>query len=417
MRLQVWHEGECVGLLSAAGRLLDFAYSPEWLLRPAAFPLSPRLPISTREHRGDEVLFFFANLLPEGAVLDTLCRLQRLPRGNVFRLLQAFGRECAGAFELLPEDASPGDHAAHYLPYDDAAIHADFADAQHDVPLLHRHGELRLSLAGAQNKLPVYMRDDALFLPAAGAASTHILKPALPLRYPHSVENEALCLRLAAAVGLPTANVSMRLLPVPMLLVERYDRRIEFGRVRRLHQLDFCQLSGVLPDQKYQADGGPGFAELFATVDTHSVLPARDRLQLVDWLLFNFLIGNADAHGKNAAMLYGDDGRLRLAPAYDLLATGYWGELSTKLAMDIGGEKRPAWVMARHWQRCCATANLNRAQFRRRATALAHSAVAALSTVANGLQIDENSAIYQHLSRTLMQRGEWIDQRLVAADA
>jgi HipA-like protein len=177
MTLRVWHDGRDVGLLSANERSLRFAYADAWRSDAQAFALSPRLPMTSSEHEGDEVLHFFANLLPEGPVLDTLCRLRRLPRGDVFRLLASFGREGAGAFDVLAEDESP-DQAFGHVPYDADMIRADLAEMRRDVPLLHRHGELRLSLAGAQNKLPVALIDGRLHLPVGAAASTHILKPA-----------------------------------------------------------------------------------------------------------------------------------------------------------------------------------------------------------------------------------------------
>lgn len=411
--LTVRHVGIDVGELRAQGRELRFRYHPDWLTLPTAFALSPRLPLTGESYAGEEVLVFFANLLPEGPVLDALCRLQRLPRGNVFRLLEAFGRECAGAFELVQESGT-GSPSPGYQPYPVDVLRADLDDLRRHVPLLHRHGELRLSLAGAQNKLPVCYRDGALFLPTGGAASSHILKPAMP-SWPDSIFNEALSLRLAAAIGLPVPDTIVMDQPEPMLLIERYDRIAEGDRYRRLHQLDLCQLTGQLPDLKYESDGGPGFADVFATIDTHSALPAIDRLQLVDWLLYNYLLGNADAHGKNVAMLYGNDGRLRLAPTYDLLSTAYWPQLSDKMAMAIGGERRPRWVMARHWHRLCETVGLNPAQLRRRALALAENARDRLPAVAEGLDLDPQSPLLRHSVDILAKRGRWIEQRLVPA--
>lgn len=407
--LAVRHAGEIVGRLQARERELAFTYDVAWLGRPHAFPLSPRLPPRADPHVGEEVLFFFANLLPEGPVLDTLCRLQRLPRGNVYRLLEAFGRECAGAFELVPEtDEPPRDPA--YEPYPPDQLTADLQRLRDNIPLLQSHGELRLSLAGAQNKIPLRYADGQFSLPAGGAASTHILKPALQPEklYPDAVLNEALCMRLAQAVGLPSAPVQLVAQPEPVLLVERYDRVIDGDRVHRLHQLDFCQLAGVLPDQKYEIEGGPGVGDLFALIDRHSALPARDRLQLVDWLLFNVLIGNADAHAKNIAMLYDRKGKLRLAPAYDLLSTAYWPELDDKLAMAIGGERRPRWVMRRHWQQLCDEARLNLTLLRRRALSLADALQQQLPVVAGGLGVEADAPLLRHLSKTITRRRAYL---------
>lgn len=412
--LQVRHAKADVGTLRAAGRELEFAYADTWLARPGAFPLSPRLPLLGAPYVGEEVLVFFANLLPEGAVLDTLCRLRQLPRGNVYRLLEAFGRECAGAFEVTAQ-GDAGDTLPRYQPYPTDRLRADLDDLRNNVPLLLRHGELHLSMAGAQNKIPVRYAGGELFLPVGGAPSTHLLKPALQPQaaYADSVHNEALSLGLAGAIGLPVPAVIVLSEPEPVLLIQRYDRVVEADQVHRLHQLDLCQLGGLLPDQKYEIDGGPGLVDAFALIDSHSALPALDRLQLVDWLLYNYLIGNADAHGKNVAMLYGGKGRLRLAPTYDLLSTAYWPQLADKMAMAIGGEPRPEWVMARHWQRLCETAGLNPAQLRRRALALAESARDSLPAVAARLSLDPQSPLLRHFADILEKRGRWIEQRLV----
>ena len=408
--LAVLHSRDRVGTLRPAGRELEFAYGPEWLAGESHFALSPRLPLREEPWRGEEVLYFFANLLPEGHLLDTLCKLRKLPRGNVLRLLESFGRECAGAFEIVPEDEAkrPARRKPAYLPYSRADLAADLARLRDHVPLLQNHRELRLSLAGAQDKIPVRYTGDELFLSMDGAASTHILKPALQpqARFPDAVVNEAYCLRLAGALGLPVPQVIVLTDPEPVLLVERYDREVKGEHIERLHQLDMCQLNGYLPDQKYEGDGGPGFAECFARVDEYSTLPAADRLRLVDWLICNFLIGNADAHGKNLSMLYQTDGRLRLSPTYDLLSLGYWPELSDKMAMKVGGERRPAWVQARHWQRLCDKVGLNIVQLRRRASELSTRATNAAGALLESL--DASPAFSRHIRKTLDQRSGWL---------
>lgn len=412
--LAVVHAQGVVGSLHAEGGGLVFAYAPEWLGRPGAFALSPRMPLREEPWQGEEPLFFFANLLPEGALLDTLVKLQRLPRGNVYRLLEAFGRECAGAFEIVREEDVGGTsaRAPAWRAYSRQELAEDLARLRQHVPLLARHGDLRLSLAGAQDKIPVRHADGQLWLPEGDAASTHILKPALQPEslFPDSVANEAFCLHLAAAVGLPVPRVIVLTDPEPVLLIERYDRVVAGDRIERLHQLDGCQLAGVLPAQKYESDGGPGYRACFDLVDAYSASPARDRLRLVDWMLFNYLVGNADAHAKNLSMLHGADGRLHLAPAYDLLATGYWPELSDHMAMAIGGERRPAWVQARHWQRLCEAVQLNPTQLRRRALALCGKAVAEAPGIVGALDVPRRLA--QHLQAALEKNAERIEQRL-----
>lgn len=415
--LAVVHARGRVGALRQTADVLEFEYAPEWRARADALPLSPRLALQDEPWRGDEVVFFFANLLPEGPVLDTLLQLRRLPRGNVYRMLEAFGRECAGAFAVVPEEEAAGRTPdGGYREYPREQLNEDLQRLRENIPLLGSHADLRLSLAGAQNKIPVRHAEGKLYLPEAGAASTHILKPTLqPARiYPDSIVNEAFCLRLAGALGLPVPAVTVLRDPQPLLLVERYDRVVVDGQVQRLHQIDLCQLAGRLPSSKYESDGGPGFRQCFALIDEFSAAPAVDRLRLVDAMLINFLVGNADAHAKNFSMLHGPDARLRLAPAYDILATGYWPRLAEPMAMAIGGERRPDWVMARHWQLFCEEVGLNPAQLRRRALDLAARAVAVHFEIAADLEVPPR--LLQYLGEKLRERGDRLQRRLGGAE-
>jgi serine/threonine-protein kinase HipA len=414
--LTIIHARGTVGTLRQVGGALEFTYAKQWLAQDGAFPLSPRVALREQPWQGDEVVFFFANLLPEGPVLDALLQLRRLPRGNLYRLLEAFGRECAGAFAVVPDDEVDVPPAASYREYSRQELVEDLARLRENIPLLGSHAELRLSLAGAQNKIPVRHADGKLWLTQGNAASTHILKPALqPARlFPDSIANEAFCLRLAGELGLPVPSVVVLTDPEPMLLIERYDRAVTGDQIERLHQLDLCQLAGVLPAQKYEADGGPGYRGCFEQINAWSATPAKDRLQLVDWMLCNYLLGNADAHAKNVSMLYGVDGQLRLAPAYDLLATGYWDQLSDKMAMGIGGERRPDFVQARHWQRLCDDVGLNTTQLRRRALDLCARALAKQGEVVAALAVPARLA--GDLGKTLEQRAGWIDRRLGVAE-
>jgi len=137
----------------------------------------------------------------------------------------------------------------------------------------------------------------------------------------------------------------------PLYLIERYDRtRNAEGELVRLHQEDFCQSLGVAADMKYENEGGPSLQKCFQLIRDYSVNPIADVKALLEWTVFNYLIGNADAHGKNISMLFTKQGP-RLAPFYDLLSTAIYPNLSSKIAMKIGGEYRPEWIAVRHWER------------------------------------------------------------------
>lgn len=416
--LHVLFGDSLVGRLWSESRVLCFQYAPEWLEGSAAFALCPALPLQAEPFLSDAPSLFFANLLPEGAVLAAILKLKRLPEGDLYAQFTAMGEDAAGAFSIVPEEGRARRNPA-YRAYPLEEMRGDIATLAENMPLLAKHGELRLSLAGAQNKIPVWHEEGEFRLPVQGAASTHILKPAVtPEReFPRSVFNEALCLRLAAACGLETVDAEIVMLPEPVLVVRRYDRIAGAKRVERLHQLDFCQLAGRLPDQKYEKDGGPAFSDVFELVGRYSGERARDRLRLVDWLLFNYLIANADAHAKNLALVRASDGRLRLAPFYDLLCTAVYPSLDTRMAMSIGGEFRPEWVRRENWRRLAEVAGLNMTIFAKRAARLGASVAGNLSTACAALGGDAGDPFVgkvrgvvedrrRKLALNLVERGE-----------
>lgn len=411
MSLAVRHDGRAVGTLDRGpDDALTWRYDPTWRDDPAAFPLSPRLPLGAAWHAADELAAFFANLLPEGEALRVLLRERRLRERDLYGQLAACGEDLGGALSL----GEAGEKATPYWQ----PITADELTERlttPGAPLLVRDRRLRLSLAGVQDKLALRLDADGVFsLPLGGAASTHILKAPLVPRdeFRHAVEAEALAMRLAVACGLPTAEVEIRRFGVDVLVVRRFDRIESAEGVRRLHQIDGCQLTGRVPDRKYEKDGGPGWAELLAAVDRWAAVPAKARLHLLDGLIFHFLVGNADAHAKNHAWLVEAGGRLQPAPLYDVLPTGLWPRLDDRLAMAIGGEDRPAWIRSDHWRRFAEQAAINLTLLRRRALALAGRAAAALPAAADSLALASDSPPVRHLSAVLDKRAQLLDARL-----
>jgi serine/threonine-protein kinase HipA len=221
-----------------------------------------------------------------------------------------------------------------------------------------------------QAKLPVVLKGEAIALPAPGQPTTHIVKPASD-RFPSMTENEAYVMSLAAAVGLEVAPVEARVLRErTFLLIRRYDRSVGAdGRVHRVHQEDFCQALGVPPETKYASEGGPTFKECFSLLRRVSRNPAADLLKLLEVAIFNLVVGNADAHGKNFSMLYTADG-LQLAPFYDLVSTGLYPELSPKLAMPMGRCATLQEMDPAGWLRFSSEADLGLPFLRRSASEL-----------------------------------------------
>jgi serine/threonine-protein kinase HipA len=231
-------------------------------------------------------------------------------------------------------------------------------------PLLAGEEGLRLSLAGAQVKLPVVLDSTSggvtrVALPLGDTPSTHIIKPE-PVRFPGLAENEAWCMALARRIGLDAAESwTERMGNVPCLISKRYDR-VQGGSgeiVSRLHQEDFCQALGYPSSRKYQQEGGPSLRECFQMIRDWSTTSVLDIRHMLDAVIFAAITGNADAHGKNHSFVYAQ-GTRRMAPLYDQVCTMAWPELSTTLSMKIGSASNLAEVSPEHFKQLCGIAKL-----------------------------------------------------------
>lgn len=375
--LDIWWAGRLVGQLTQDRHgELGFAYAPEWLSDEAAQPLSASLPKRAEPFSRRECRPFFGGLLPEESQRDAAAQALGVSRANDFALLDRLGGDVAGALQLLPPGEAPTPPALDQRPnpLDDAGL-IRVLDALPVRPLLAGEEGLRLSLAGAQSKVPVVLVDGAVALPAQGQPTTHILKPPIS-RFAATTENEAFVMRLAAAIGLDVAPVEARTVQDrTFLLVQRYDRARDNGFVRRIHQEDFCQALGVPPETKYASEGGPTFKDCFALLRRLAARPAVDVLKLLDAVIFNVIAGNADAHGKNFSILHGDEGP-RLAPLYDLLATVAHPDLSPKFAMKIGKRATLAELDAKGWAAFAAEAGIGLPLVRRRVAEISKGAIA-----------------------------------------
>lgn len=388
--LSVWWDEQLVGTLRLDEHgEMTFQYADAWLARSAALPLSVSLPKRLAPFNRRECRPFFGGLLPEEGQLDAVARQLGVSRANDFRLLEALGGDVAGALTLWPEGERPParELSAHPRPLDDEHV-AELLEALPKRPLLAGQEGLRLSLAGAQSKLPVVVVDGRIALPAPGQPTTHILKPPVT-RFPTITENEALMMRLAAALNLPCASVQARIAAAkPYLLIERYDRDLDSSAVaRRLHQEDFCQALGIPSDRKYQAEGGPTFRDCFNLLRRVATRPAVEVLKLLDAALFNVIIGNADAHGKNFSLLY-QQNAVTLAPLYDLVCTVAYEEHSQQFAMKIGRCGALEEIGTGAWSTFANESGLAAPYIRRRAKELAEAARNAVRDVAERLATD-----------------------------
>jgi serine/threonine-protein kinase HipA len=329
-----------------------FQYTPDFLASTKPVPLSVTLPLRDEAFAGAVVANWFGNLLPEGAVRETIEHRLRLPPRDNFALLAAIGGECAGAVSVGPEAESQewrqeGESDLETLIREQGRVVGDGAWAVLGTAR-------RLSLAGAQDKIAVIRQADGrLSLPAINEPSTHILKPE-SRRLPGLRDLEALGLRLARAVGLNAVHADLvRLGEHKALLIERYDRTHEDGKPsRRLHQEDFCQALGYPSELKYESQGGPSLARIADLIRNRVRLGPNALQQFLDWVVYSVVIGNADAHAKNLSLLYTPEGGRQLAPLYDLVPILTLPEslVDREPALKIGTARRIDTVSRADWQ-------------------------------------------------------------------
>ena len=404
--LDVWLFADRVGALALVDGRLNFCYAPGWLSHKDAVALSASLPLQAEPFDDRKTRPFFAGLLPEGQMRRLIAQQFQVSGQNDFALLDHIGGECAGAVTFLkPGQALPVPSRKDDVQWLSNEEVVAILDELPRRPMLAGQDGLRLSLAGAQDKLPVVFDGGRIGLPLRGTPSSHILKPAI-----HAVEdsviNEGFCMALAEAMQLKPAKSKVHwVLDRSFLLVERYDRLIDVqGQRQRLHQEDFCQALGVVPEMKYQSEGGPDLAQCFDLVRSATRPSAPQVLRLLDYVLFNALIGNHDAHAKNVSLLYSGKTPV-LAPFYDTLSTAVYPTLTQKMAMKIGSKYKFSEVQARHWEQFAKDTGFTKAQAKRRILELA----SLLPATARKLQSDPvhrfaGNAVVERINALIEQR-------------
>jgi serine/threonine-protein kinase HipA len=322
-------------LLEEDSGYLSFHYSEEWLHNPVAYCISLSLPLSHRVYSDQETRAFFSALLPDDRVRTKIAQELGISSENDFALLEILGGDCAGSVSLQKNlKLKTANKKAKEL--NEQQIQ-NILGLLKTKPLLTKFG-IRLSLAGAQSKIALLFKNRKFYLPGSHDITTHIIKPNIE-GFQDSVYNEYFCMKLAQLCELNVADVELKNSESnPYLIITRYDRhRAGNGRLSRIHQEDFCQAMGILPTKKYQKEGGPGVKACVTLLDKYASQPAHDKLHFIDSFLFNFFIGNNDAHAKNFSLIHNATG-VHLAPLYDILSTEIYTKLSREMAMKFGSK-------------------------------------------------------------------------------
>ena len=403
--LNVYLNARLVGRLRRlASGAIDFRYDQTWLDWKHALPISTSLPLREDRYGGDPVLAVVDNLLPDNERVRRLVAERVKAEGpDAYSLLTRVGRDCVGALQFLPEGQEPGSAGAlESRAVDDNEI-AGIVRGLAGAPLgVDADGEFRISIAGAQEKTALLYWKDRWHIPHGTTATTHILKPQIGMLpsgidLNRSVENEHLCLRLTAALGLPSANTEIADFDGErVLVIERFDRRwTRDNRLLRLPQEDCCQALSVPPTLKYDADGGPGMADILDLLKA-SDEPEADRRMFIKAQIVFWLLGATDGHAKNFSIFLEPGGRFSLTPLYDVMSaqpavdSGQLRRSRYKLALAVGDNRHyvMATIQPRHFVQTALRQGMDSRVVGEVCAELADTAVRSIATALESLPED-----------------------------
>jgi len=400
-------------ILEDKSELYGLEYAPSWL-DGGGFPVSPHL--KPGKCGSESLKRFLANLLPEGRWLEELSASSHISRANIFGLVAAIGAETTGALTFRMGGEPEGGLLTSFRPVTSDEL-AERIRQRQNVSISVWDGKPRLSVAGVQDKLPLLIRADGQMGFGEGElASTHILKFGTA-RALHLVINEYVCMQLARIMKLPVADVSLVRFGEPVLVVRRFDRKVSGDTVIRRHLIDGCQMLDLPPTYKYERPFGKGgdaavirsganLPDLFASCRLCRV-PAAAMRDMLNWVLFQLLIGNSDAHGKNISFFVGPGG-IDMAPAYDLLNLDmYAAEYDRDFSMAIGDAFAPEdispWELAEMCERC----GLQKRMVAKTLTTMSEKLINAMDTVnLSGLLPGEETEFARELHNKIRKNVE-----------
>lgn len=379
-KLDVYLGKNIIAHLSLIENQISFEYTSDW--KKSGYAVSPHLPlmepIPTRN-----IEWYLQNLLPEGDMLTTITEHLQLSKYNTLGLIRALGQDTAGALSFLPHKQTPSTQSSFKLITPEEIESRLKIRDQHNLIVWDK--KPRLSMAGIQDKLNVVIDANRCMGFGEGKlCSTHLLKFEKK-QLSHLVLNEYITMQLAARCGLSVAKCDiLRFGKYPALLVERFDRkRIHSNEIERKQVIDGCQALNLPPEYKYERNFGSGrdvkhvregasLLKLF-NFAKNCANPAETKGKMLDWVLFNLLTNNYDAHGKNISFFVTQNG-IALTPFYDLVNIKLYPQFENEIAMAIGddfdGETIGAYQLAEFAHQCKLSRSLVAKQLTNLATAL-----------------------------------------------
>jgi len=419
--LSVYAQNVPMGSLSkSASGALKFGYHSGWLERQDAYPMSLSLPLSEQTYR-EEVIAVLDNLLPDLAEVRSTIATRVQARGtDPFSLLWEVGRDCVGALQFIPEhDPPPDQQQVAGEALDDAQV-GEILRALATTPLgVNRETQdLRISIAGAQEKTALLNIEGTWHRPSGATPSSHIIKPALGTRghlgLSQSVENEHVCMNLVRAMGLEAAETYVHTFDgTRALVIKRFDRVWRGDQLIRIPQEDLCQAFGIPSHLKYEADGGPSMTQILELL-AQSDDPSDDQKRFLQANYVFWLLGATDGHAKNFSISLGAHNSFRLTPIYDVISlqplvdAHQVNRREYRMAMSVGNSRhyKVMEILPRHFLQSAANAGIKEARARAWIDEMTQRLPSAIELVGNATDDPMQAAALKSIAAGATQRAE-----------
>ncbi|CAI1917644.1 Serine/threonine-protein kinase HipA [Serratia quinivorans] len=328
-------------------------FDPHYLALPEA--IRPLFTLRQRAHLGylEQVLMssqrlppVLSNLLPEGALRGWLAQSLKTHVNEEFPLMAWAGANLPGALEARALAASE-------IPAWALASRGELEAVQIEVGM----DAQKFSLAGVQMKFSSLREGGRFNISSQVGSDSWIIKTPSTV-HRNLPENEYTAMRLAQAIGVEIPDIELvalgqlNNLPDIRLADEPYAyaiRRFDRSESGRVHTEDFAQIFEIYAHDKYR---GKNYEQIAAYLYEWGSEPLADAQQMARRLLANILLANGDAHVKNWSMIYPNQTKVRLSPAYDIVTTLAYIPRESEVALNMAREKRWSMISMQtfeHW--------------------------------------------------------------------
>jgi len=337
--LDVWLYGTHIATITEDSReRLGLTWTEDALRRwgPGARLLSATLPIGSTIP-SSLVKNYIDGLLPEGNARVNHALEAGVGHDDSLALIGVFGRDTPGAAIFTPEGSKDPSAAGTYVPLTDDEVAERLRSADSFSRARSRADTESSTLPGMVPKVTLHRENDQWFACRDGAASTWILKRSADVGSPARdvVDTEVAALSLARELGITSIDAELfEHAGVRGIAVSRYDRT----GGGRIHQEDLAQAIGLNTldaNRKFQWGARmPSLAHAAEVLETGG----GNRDDLLRLTTFSHLVGNTDMHAKNISFLRHPDGRVELAPAYDIAMHMHHVREGRRSALDVNSK-------------------------------------------------------------------------------